>query len=270
MIEALSSATEASALEYLSRSPYLNVFLTHVLLHDPSPPARRNVAVAIERGGVVGVAYCSRQLAIAAEPVAIASFGEYAQRHRGERMIVGARDTVRAFWHAVRSWHPAPRLVRERQLVMMVDRAHLRRADQRVIVRRARVDESSAVAESSAEMMRQELGYDPRRGSPEFDTGIREMISHQLWWVGSVGGRLCFFCNAGPWCDQTIQLQGIWTPPQLRGRGYATASLAGICDRLLELSPTLSLYVNDFNQKAIALYRRVGFEHVGDFQTLLF
>ena len=62
----------------------------------------------------------------------------------------------------------------------------------------------------------------------------------------------------------------MWTPPELRGRGLATGSLAAICDRLLEISPTLSLHVNDFNHPAIALYRRVGFEHVSDYQTMLF
>ncbi len=119
-------------------------------------------------------------------------------------------------------------------------------------------------------MVRQELDYDPRRGSPDFAPAIRRMIERKLWWVGVVDDQICFFCNVGPWCDRTVQLQGIWTPPALRGRGLATASLAAICDRLLEVSPTISLYVNDFNERAIALYRRVGFEHVGDFQTILF
>jgi predicted GNAT family acetyltransferase len=96
------------------------------------------------------------------------------------------------------------------------------------------------------------------------------MLERRLWWVGTTDQRLCFFCNIGPWSAQTTQLQGIWTPPSMRGRGLATASLAAICDRLLDTTPTLSLYVNDFNEAAIALYRRVGFEHVGDFQTLLF
>jgi RimJ/RimL family protein N-acetyltransferase len=270
VIQPISAATQVPALEYLSRSPYLNVFISHVLLHEPAPPARKNVSIALEDGRVVGVAYYGRQLALAAEPHALHAFGEHAKRRRGERMIVGPRETIRGFWNAVRTWHVAPRLVRDRQLVMMIDRTRLRPYERRTTVRRARIEEWEAVADGSADMVRQELAYDPRRDSPEFAAGIRHMIERNLWWVGTADGGLCFFCNVGPWCRQTIQLQGIWTPPPLRGRGLATASLAAICDRLLETSPTLSLYVNDFNDAAVALYRRVGFEHVGDFQTLLF
>lgn len=270
MIAAVSHSTERPALKYLARSPYLNVFLTHVLLHDPATIVRRSIAVALDGSNVIGVAYCGRQVAIAAEPAAIEGFGEHAKRHRGERMIVGPRETVREFWKAVAGWHAAPRLVRDRQFVMAVDRKRLRSHKSRIVVRQAKIDEWRAVADGSAQMIRQELAYDPRRGSPEFAAGIRYMIERNLWWVGTVNGQLCFFCNVGPWCDRTIQLQGIWTPPELRGKGFATASLAAICDRLLEVSPTISLYVNDFNESAVALYRRVGFEHVGDFQTLLF
>lgn len=270
MIEPLSRATREPALRYLARSPYLNVFLAHVLLHDPAPPAQRGIAVALDRNAVVGVAYWGRQIALAAEPSAIESFAEYGRTRRGERMIVGARDTVSAYWNAVRKWHAPPRLVRDRQLVMLIDRAQLRPYERRTVVRQATIGDWNAVADGSAEMVRQELEYDPRRASPEFVAGIRQMIERKLWWVGSIDGRLCFFCNVGPWCDRTIQLQGIWTPPGMRGRGLATASLAAICDRLLDVSPTLSLYVNDFNADAIALYRRVGFEHIGDFQTMLF
>lgn len=271
MIEPLSRATREPALRYLGRSPYLNVFLSHVLLHDPAPPARRGIAVALDRDAVVGVAYWGRQIALAAEPSAVLPFAEYGRTRRGERMIVGPREIVRAYWNAVRDWHDPPRLVRDRQLVMAIDRPHLRPYEKRrVVVRQAAMSDWSAVADGSAEMVRQELEYDPRRGSPEFSAGIRQMIERKLWWVGSVDGQLCFFCNVGPWSDRTIQLQGIWTPPGMRGRGLATASLAAICDRLLDVSPTLSLYVNDFNADAIALYRRVGFEHAGDFQTLLF
>ncbi len=268
--EPLSEGNEAEVLRYLGRSPYLDVFISHVVLHDPPSRTRGDIIVATDDGRVTGVAYFGRQLAIAADPPALPLFAEYARRRRGERMIIGARETVRAFWELVASWHPRPRLVRDRQLVMMLDRAHLLPYERRTTVRHARAEESGAVAEGSALMVRQELDYDPRRGSPDFTTAVRRMVDRKLWWVGVADGQICFFCNIGPWCGKTVQLQGIWTPPALRGRGLATASLAAICDRLLEHSLTISLYVNDFNDRAIALYRRVGFHHVGDFQTLLF
>jgi RimJ/RimL family protein N-acetyltransferase len=237
---------------------------------DRTPSTRNNIVVAVEDGSIAGVAYFGRQHALACEARALEAFAEYSERHRGERMIVGPRSTVRAFWDLIRSRHAPPRLVRDRQLVMAIDRSRLLPYVDAAAVRHARSDEWPAVAESSAQVIEQELAYDPRRTSPDFIPNVRETIERRRWWVGERDGRLCFFCSIGPWSDRTVQLQGVWTPPELRGSGLATASLAAICDRLLESSPTLSLYVNDFNQPAIALYRRVGFEHVSDFQTILF
>lgn len=269
-IEAISPATYERALHYLTASPYVNVFISHVLLHDVPARSRNDVVLALDNGSVAGVAYCGRQLAVAADMPALPAIAQHLKRRRGERMIVGPRETIRALWKLIESWHPVPRLIRDRQLVMKIDRKSLRPYQRYALVRRAKVEESDAIANGSAEMIRQELSYDPRRGSPDFTVGVRRMIERGLWWIGIADGAICFLCNIGPWCEQTVQLQGIWTPPQLRGRGLATASLAAICDRLLESSPTVSLYVNDFNDAAVALYRRVGFDHVDDFQTILF
>ncbi|HEY2473537.1 MAG TPA: GNAT family N-acetyltransferase [Candidatus Cybelea sp.] len=268
-VEPVSAATQRATLEYLDRSPYDNAFISHVLLHDASH-ASKSVNVAFDDRGVAGVAYCGRHIVIAAEPRAVRALAASLPRPASTRMIIGPRETVTELWRIVGERYGQPRLVRNRQLVMMVDRQRLIPVPRHVTVRHARLDEWRAVADGSAEMIRQELEYDPRRGMPNFDVGVRQMIERKLWWVGLSGGRLCFYCHIGPWSKRTLQLQGIWTPPELRGRGLATASLAAICDRLLEASPTLSLYVNDFNEAAIALYRRAGFEHVGDFQTILF
>jgi predicted GNAT family acetyltransferase len=132
------------------------------------------------------------------------------------------------------------------------------------------LDEWGIVAENSANMIQHELEYDPRVASGDFGSNVRQMIGRGLWWVGEREGQLCFFCNAGPYSAQTLQLQGIWTPPELRGRGNATHALYGICAQLLEAYPTLSLYVNGFNKSALALYDRVGFQPVGEFATILF
>jgi predicted GNAT family acetyltransferase len=39
---------------------------------------------------------------------------------------------------------------------------------------------------------------------------------------------------------------------------------------LREDAPVVSLYVNDYNRRALAAYRRAGFEQVGTFATVLF
>jgi predicted GNAT family acetyltransferase len=85
-----------------------------------------------------------------------------------------------------------------------------------------------------------------------------------------VDNELRFQCNVGAHTPVTAQIQGVWTPKALRGRGYATLGLANISRRLLDENPTVSLYVNDFNTAAIALYDRIGYTRVGELATYLF
>ena len=270
--ERLSAAREADALEFLARSPYESVFLTYLILFDTAPATRNAIRVALDDDNAIcGLAYFGRQVVIAStDTQALEAFAEIARAHRGERMIVGPRASTIHYWSLIEAAHTPPRVVRDRQYVMKLDRAALKEYDHSVVARRARIDEWTSVADNSSLMIAQELEYDPLRSSPEFTSNVRAMIDRGLWWVGESLGRLCFYCNIGPWSPQTAQLQGIWTPPDLRGKGLATAALAAICDRLLAMTPTLSLYVNDFNEPAIALYERVGFETVGEFTTLLF
>ena len=264
------AGTHAAALAYLDRDPTLNVFLTYVLNGNFSSSYRKSVFVTRDDGEVTGVAYCGRQIVIAAEPQAIPAFAAHIAARGPVRSLIGVRTVIAALWPLVAARLGSPRLVRDRQLVMEVSRSTLKQIVGPVGVRHAVMNEARVVAESSATMIAQELEYDPRRATSSFEAGVRQMIEHKLWWVGESSGRLCFFCNVGPWSDRTAQLQGIWTPPDLRGQGLATAALSAICGRLLEVFPTLSLYVNDFNERAIALYRRTGFAHAGDFTTIVF
>ena len=126
------------------------------------------------------------------------------------------------------------------------------------------------MAEHSARMILGELGYDPRAQRSTFIAGVRRAIELGSWWVWIVDNELRFQCNIGARTPVTAQIQGVWTPPGLRGRGHATNALATTASRLLASNPTVSLYVNDFNSAAIALYDRIGFTRVGELATYLF
>jgi uncharacterized protein len=69
----------------------------------------------------------------------------------------------------------------------------------------------------------------------------------------------------------TAQVQGVWTDPEWRGRGLASTGMAAVVhDSLRRVAPTVSLYVNDFNEPARRVYDRCGFRQVGTFATVLF
>jgi len=243
-----------------------------MIASDRSTGTRSSLYVYLRKdGSVCGVAFFGRQVVLAADDdEAIRAFSEIAPGYRFERMIVGPRAVVERYWERVSKWHPPPRRVRESQPVLVLDRVSLPVTPGGVRVRTAHPDEWQLVAHNSAKMIEHELEYDPRGISAEFNANVRMMIDRGLWWVGEYAGELCFFCNAGPRSESTLQLQGIWTPEHLRGRGLATQALAGICARLLLEVPSLSLYVNGFNEPALRLYERVGFRRTSELATLLF
>lgn len=268
----LSPRDESAALAFLDRKPYENVFLHWLVKGEGGVPRTSLYVYRDEDERVRGVAFYGRQIVVAADSDQVVdAFADAAPVHGRERMIVGERPIVERFWQGVRERHAPARVVRDSQPVFALEPAWLHTPEHRgVSVRRAAETDAETVARNSAQMILHELEYDPRRERSDFEAGVSVMIRQGLWWVGEHEGEICFFCNAGPRSPYTLQLQGIWTPPKLRGKGLAGAALAQICRELLQTVPTLSLYVNAFNEPAIALYERTGFKRVAEFSTLLF
>ena len=69
--------------------------------------------------------------------------------------------------------------------------------------------------------------------------------------------------------DVALQIQGVWVHPDWRGRGLGAAGTATLASAVLRSGRTPSLYVNDFNGPARAIYQRIGFSQLGTYATIL-
>lgn len=271
-LEALTPATQAETLAYLARRSYDNVYVSWLIATGQC--ARGHVLLwRNDERALAGVCYFGAQIVLIADThEGIDAFADRSRNARGTRMIVGPRTDVERFWRRARAWFPKPRGTRPVQPVYAVDRASVRAfdADPRGEAARATADELDELVPHAARMIAGEIGGDPSRASSEFRARCARIIGEGWWWRYRVAGQLAFTCNIGSATSATAQIQGVWTPPELRGAGHATRGLAEICVGMLVAFPTLCLYVNDFNASAIALYERVGFTRVGEFATLLF
>ncbi len=270
-LETLSPQSTPEALAYLARSPFENVYVQWLI---ESRQIGRSGDVLLHRGprrAVTGLCYAGLQIVPYADDLATyEAFAGPARRTRGLRQIVGPRPGVERFWQKARRFMPKPSAIRTSQPVYAIDRRTLRYSRADAATDRATPDELDEVAANSALMIAGELGDAAHSTSAELRARTARIIAAGWWWRYRVNGELAFSCNVGSATAKTAQLQGVWTPPELRGSGHATRALGAICDRLLDEYPSLTLYVNDFNTPAIALYERVGFVRVGEFQTILF
>jgi predicted GNAT family acetyltransferase len=68
-----------------------------------------------------------------------------------------------------------------------------------------------------------------------------------------------------------VQLGGVYTPPRLRGRGYARSVVAGaLVLAQAEGADRAVLFTGEQNAAALKAYRALGFRDVGDYSLLLF
>ena len=68
-----------------------------------------------------------------------------------------------------------------------------------------------------------------------------------------------------------VQIGGVWTPPPLRGRGYARAVVAGSLLAAQRKGVTRSILFTGFdNHAAQAAYRALGYERAGDYAIVMF
>jgi uncharacterized protein len=205
---------------------------------------------------------------------AIAGFAEAIGPHRWCQSIVGESATAlalhRAFAVHSRSY-AGQREIRPRQPLMVAREITLEAVD--APVRRITMAEFGSYLTAAVAMYTEEVGVDPtsgggRAGYRMHCQGLVE--SGRAWGIVDDAGTVVFKADVGISCGGIAQVQGVWLDPRLRGRGLAAPAMAAATRLILEQHDVVSLYVNDFNTRAVRTYLRTGFTVAGQFATVLY
>jgi ribosomal protein S18 acetylase RimI-like enzyme len=260
--------TEAAALERLLGSdPVHNVYLRSELrLLGTSAPWW-----CVSDGTELRAAVLAGPLTVpyAPDPADASRLAEATRTHTPPHLMVGPREAVLAL-HACHGQRRRAREIRDPQPVMVVDRRRLRVLPPAPLRRTTRRDVDLLAAAAGA-MHREEMSDDsaPPDGSA-WRSRMTQLVDRGWSWAWIENGELVFKAELSAWMPDVVQVQGVFTAPNRRGRGVATAGMVSLCSLLLETVPLVTLYVNGYNEVALRLYRRVGFEMQGEFATVMY
>jgi len=185
--------------------------------------------------------------------------------------IVGPANEVLQLWAMLEVHWGTARAIRANQPVMMTQTRSDLIVDDRVNY--STLMDLDILFPACVEMFTHEVGLSPlaKGAGMSYRNRVSELISNRKSFVRIEQDQIAFKAEVGCVGAQVAQLQGVWVSPELRGQGIGRHALASVVKYVLQdIAPTVSLYVNDFNRNAIAMYEKVGFKQVDSFATVLF
>ena len=271
----LDDSDRDEALLLCDRDPVTNVFVSARLRAAGLDPGRLGAQLWGYSGGgrLTSLCYSGANLVpVAATSSAVTAFAGRA-RLQGRRCssIVGPAPAVGELWRLLSPHWGRPREVRAAQPVLAISGAPLVPADP--LVRAVRPGELDILLPACVDMFTEEVGVSPVGvdGGAAYRARVMELIRVGRSFARIEDDRVVFKAEVGSVTPQVCQVQGVWVPPDLRGRGIAARGMAAVVAIALEcIAPVVTLYVNDFNAPARAAYRRVGFTETGAFMSVLF
>ena len=192
-------------------------------------------------------------------------------RGRTVSTIVGPQHSVISFWNGVAGAWGEPRETRWQQPHLEIAERPLVPADQ--AVRRSTRADMDALYPACVAMYTEEVGISPEYGGGAdlYRARVTQLVSRGWSFARYDEGRLVFKAEVACATPYAAQIQGVYVPPEDRGRGLATAGMAAVVNIVRrEIAPVVSLYVNDWNTPARQVYEKVGFRETARFSTVMF
>ena len=290
VLDRLGPRDVPEVLSFLEDEPVLNVYLIALVLRDALARPHDSWWGARREGRLTALLY------VGAHSGAVLPAGDDLEAHRAlgrlaleehppvpsRLQLIGPRAAVAA----LREHFPGPdssaRLERA-QVYLVLDRSAAARlaaprpaaagtpAGPTPELRTARREDYAFLYHAGADLRTEELLEDPRVVDPvAFARRVEEECRDGWTWVLRDARGLCFRAGVSALTSEAAQISGVYVPTSLRGQGIATRALGELCVRLLQRSRVVCLFVNDFNEPALKLYRRLGFRELSPWASVFF
>jgi predicted GNAT family acetyltransferase len=275
-IKSLSDDDVAAALAFLRRDALINVYLISRLLEEKSAAATQIYAVWHNRE-IALVASLATNIVLASDPGAPRNLTETAvaliadrilTRMLPVRAIISPAPLVEMLWKHLHSRIDPPTVVRLSQPIYAIRR----RFDfpDLTAARYATLGDLDALVPACAAMHKEEVGIDPlERDAAGYRERVRELIERKRSMIRVIDGAIASKCEFSAVTNDVVQLMGVWTDPRFRRRGLAKETLREVIGHLFRKGKAVTLFVNDFNTGAIALYESLGFRRIGVNRALI-
>jgi predicted GNAT family acetyltransferase len=209
---------------------------------------------------------------IGGRPEVAREFAERAlEKGRTSSTIFGPQQSVREFFDVVGGQWGQPRDLRWEQPHLELAGSPKVAADP--LVRRTMVRELSVLYPACVAMYTEEVGVSPEVGGTGdlYYARVRQLITRGWSFSRIEDGRVVFKAEVSCATARAAQIQGVYVAPERRGEGLAARGMAAVVEQVrATIAPTVSLYVNEWNQPARAAYARCGFTETSRFATVLY
>jgi len=275
-VRALSEDDVKNALEFLQRDPLINVYLIARLLEERSVAATQIVVVRFN-GAIVLVASLATNIVLAGDPSISRDLTDTAvmliadrilTRMLPVRAIISPANLVETLWTHIRTRFDPPTVVRLNQPIYAIRR----RFDYPDLTdaRYSTIKDLGQLVPACAAMHKEEVGIDPmQRDAAGYRERIRELVEKKRSVIRVVDGRIASKCEYSAVTNDAVQLMGVWTDPRFRRQGLSRDLLREVCGHIFRRGKAVTLFVNDFNKPAIALYESLGFHQIGTNRALI-
>jgi ribosomal protein S18 acetylase RimI-like enzyme len=270
-IERLRAGDESEALEFLEREPLKNVTLIG-WINDyglESPQHRGEFYAHRENGRLDGLALIGHWVLMSGGERAVHAFANAARlRHQNDVEIVLGEDFAGKMFNRLFVALPSARVIRriQSQYLFAIQEVSDVKTAAEDELRVADLSEIEEVTRAHAHACLEIHGFDKEAADPPgFRQRTRARVEKGCVWIGRDASGVTFKCDVVINTRHAFYLEGLWTRPDMRHRGFSNRMMKALCRKLLQKRPSVCLFADANNERVTAFYRQVGFENLASY-----